>query len=113
MNVSTVNNGTFKLLDENGTKVSADIKFYGTDTRLFTLTSQSDLAKDSNYTVYVTQGVKVSDGYLLAEDNVIHFTTGTLKYLQVTVLPSDGDTNVSVGGAHAGQFQRSGQHGNT
>ncbi|WP_345989264.1 Ig-like domain-containing protein [Sulfurimonas sp. HSL1-2] len=104
MNVSTVNNGTFYLLDENGTKVSADIKFYGTDTRLFTLTSQSDLAKDSNYTVYVTRGVKASDGYLLADDNVIHFTTGTLKYLQVTVLPSDGDTNVSVGAHMLGSF---------
>ena len=104
MNVSTVNNATFYLLDENGTKVSADIKFYGTDTRLFTLTSQSDLAKDSNYTVYVTRGVKASDGYLLAADNVIHFSTGTLKYLQVTVLPNDGDTNVSIGTHILGSF---------
>ncbi|MHC3993712.1 Ig-like domain-containing protein [Thiomicrolovo sp. ZZH C-3] len=104
MNVSTVNDSTFYLLDENGTKVPSAIKFYGTDTRLFTLTSDTDLLKDANYTVYVTRGVKASDGYLLAADNVFHFTTGTLKYLQVTVLPNDGDTNVSVGAHILGNF---------
>ncbi|WP_345972988.1 Ig-like domain-containing protein [Sulfurimonas diazotrophicus] len=104
MNVSTVNDSTFYLLDENGTKVSSTIKFYGTDTKLFTLTSNADLVMDSNYTVYVTRGVKASDGYLLAADNIIHFRTGTLKYLQVTVLPNDGDTNVSIGVHILGNF---------
>jgi len=104
MNVSTVNSSSFYLVDENGTKVSGSIKLYGTDAKLFTFTPNADLVKDANYTVFVTRGAKASDGYLLAGDNTAHFRTGVLKYLQVTVLPNDGDTNVSVGVHILGSF---------
>lgn len=88
IDVSTLNNGTFYLeTTSDGKKVPATIGYVGA-TNTATLTPTETLEKNTEYTVYVTTGVKDLAGNALSAAANWNFTTENIEIDPVPGAPS-------------------------
>lgn len=75
MNSSTINGSTFTLTPQGGSAIAATVA-YSSDDNVATLTPNSTLAYNTQYTATITTGVQSSLGAALAPNYVWTFTTG-------------------------------------
>ncbi len=92
MNLSSVNNSTFKLLDGNGDSIAGTIAFDG---MMAILTPSILLASGSTYSAVITTGVQDLYGNSPVSDYSWSFTTTGVPFVQL-IYPASGETAVST-----------------
>jgi len=93
--ISTLTASNFYLKDSNGAIVPTTIE-HTDDNVTGILKLASNLTKYSAYTIVVTKLVESVNGYNLANDENATFLTGDWLRLAVTIVPSNGTTNVPI-----------------
>ncbi|WP_345970683.1 Ig-like domain-containing protein [Sulfurimonas sp. HSL1-6] len=96
VDLATVTNNSFYLLDGNSVKVPVTKIDHTDDNTTLILKLASNLVPFSTYTTVVTTAVSAPNGHTLAADETAMFVTGNWLRLAVTIMPSDGTTGVPI-----------------
>lgn len=95
MNPSTINGSNFTLTPQGGGAIAATVT-YSSDDNVATLTPNSTLAYNTQYTATISTGVQSSVGTALAANYSWSFTTAASAPAVTVVSPAAGATDVAI-----------------